>query len=100
MKQNFASAPGAELREQLVKANSALTVRMFIGGISERDQAVGRARKVRSFRFEAAEELLRVVGHITLSVDGSTNQEGAAALKDAGVEVIHHSNRHLMACCF
>ncbi len=97
VRQNFAGALGAELGQQLVKANSAKTISIFVGAIAERDHPVGYAGEVRLLRLQAVEECLCIVGDITLSVGGGADQEGAAALKSAGVKAIHDADRHLMA---
>ena len=98
--QDFAGAFGAEFGQQLVKANAAMAVSIFVGAIAERDHSVGHAGQVRLLSFQTAEQCLRVVGHIALAVGRGANQEGAAALKDAGVEAIHHPDGRLMASRF
>jgi XRE family transcriptional regulator, aerobic/anaerobic benzoate catabolism transcriptional regulator len=97
VRKNFAGPPGAEFAQQLVKANSAMTVSIFVGAITERDHPVGHASQVRLLSLKTSKQPLRIVGDIALSVGGSANQECAATPKDASVKTVHHLNRCLMA---
>src|ERR1039458_7238197 len=97
VRQDFAGPFGAERGQQLVKANSAMTVGIFVGAVAERNHPVGYAREIRLLTFKTAEQRLRVVGDIALPVGGRANQEGAATPKDADVEAVHRPDRRLMA---
>src|ERR1039458_2726095 len=83
VRQDFAGPFGAERGQQLVKANSAMTVGIFVGAVAERDHAVDYAGEVGLLAFKTAEQRLRVVGDIALPVGGRANEEGAATPKDA-----------------
>src|ERR1039458_10091145 len=81
VRQDFAGPLGAERSQHLVKANSAMTVRVFVGAVTQRDHAVDYAGEVRLLTLQAVKECLCIVGNITLSIGGSANQEGAPALR-------------------
>ena len=97
MRQDFASSFGAEFGQQLVKANSTMTVSIFVGAIAERNHPIGYSGKVGLLTFKTIEQRLCIVGDVALSVRRSTNQKSATVLKDAGIEAIHSLDRDLMA---
>src|SRR5579863_516354 len=95
--QHVAGAPGPEFGEQLIEALSALAESVLVRCVSECNQTVGDVAEIWFLRFQAADQFLRVVGHVAISVGRGANQERAAALKNTGVKVIHHLDLGLVA---
>ena len=68
MFQHFAGAFGAEFREQFVKPNATLAVRVPVGAIAKCNHAISYSRKVRALAFQAVVEGLRIVWHVTSAI--------------------------------
>src|SRR5215471_19280858 len=87
----------AERGEHLVETDSALAESVFVCSVTECDDVVGDVAEVRLLGFQAAEQRLRVVRHIAVSVGRGANEEGSAVLEDAGLQPVHDLNAGLMA---